>query len=1234
MKYSDLIRFEPIETVVQLREADSEDDARRLVETFVFSDRMTELLRDMVIPELQFAKPADNKGLLVVGNYGTGKSHLMAMLSAIAEHKELAQRIGNARVADSAAQIAGRFKVIRTEIGSTTMSLRDIICSVLEDNLARLDVKFEFPSTNDRHENKSSLQEMMAAFQKVHKDRGLLLVLDELLDYLRSRKDQALILDLQFLRELGEFCKGSRFRFIAGVQEALYGNPRFQFAAAELKRVSERYRPVLIGKDDIAFVVSERLLKKDAKQQALVREHLTKFGPLYGSLNERLDDFVRLFPVHPAYLDTFERVSVAEKREVLKTLSATIRRIINDDVPKDDTGLIAYDSYWGVLRENPSFRSVPEIKEVIEKSAKLAAIVQQSFTRPQYKAAALRIVDALSVHRLTTGDIYNPIGTTPENLRDDLCLMLPVPEREAGFLQTVVETVLKEIVRTVSGQFISFNKENGQYFIDLKKDVDFDSLIEKKAESLDDSQLDRYYFEALRRVVLEDPDAAPYVSGYRIWEYEVEWRERKAGRDGYLFFGAPNERSTAQPQRDFYLYFVQPFDAPYFKDEKKADEVFFRLKQKDDKKKDDVFDKALRLYAGAREQAGTASGSNKKIYEDKAGDHLRTLTTWLREHMPTAVEVTHEGRAKSLLDVVRGKLPAGATVRDYVNTAGSVLLAPHFQDKSPDYPIFSVLITRQNREQAAQEALRWIAGSVKSKQGAAVLDALELLDGDVLQPRESRYAKHVLELLSQKGQGQVLNRTELVQSEAGVDYWTRFRIEPEFLVVVAAALVHSGDVVLSLAGKKLDAAGIDQFAKLSIGDAREFKHVERPKDLPLGALQELCELLGVPKGLIVNPANRDEAVAQIQQRVGELLNRVVTAQARVGELVFWGKPVLSDQEQNEWRTRFGGLKTFLESLQPFNTAGKLKNFPHDAAAVKGQKPSLELTREIEDLLQLVQQVAPLTSYLGKAEALLDTAHAWQDEVRTSRTGLLTKIGSPKHRADASFQRLLGQTLAELKSKYQDAYLSAHERARLGANDDKKKAALTKDPRLTQLQKLAGIEMMPTQQLRDFENRLFALKTCFQLGKPGLEADPICPHCSFRPVEELGASQVSGKEIRDLDEALDGLVQAWTQTLLTNLDDPTVAGNVDLVTDAKGKRELREFIKSKSLPEPVTPAFVKALQEVLSGLQKVAVTSDQLRAALADGGLPCTVTDLRERFDRHLGKLTKGMDVAKVRLVIE
>ena len=43
MRYGDLIQFEPIESVIQLREADAEAAARKLVKTFAISERMAEL---------------------------------------------------------------------------------------------------------------------------------------------------------------------------------------------------------------------------------------------------------------------------------------------------------------------------------------------------------------------------------------------------------------------------------------------------------------------------------------------------------------------------------------------------------------------------------------------------------------------------------------------------------------------------------------------------------------------------------------------------------------------------------------------------------------------------------------------------------------------------------------------------------------------------------------------------------------------------------------------------------------------------------------------------------------------------------------------------------------------------------------------------------------------------------------------------------------------------------------
>jgi Tfp pilus assembly ATPase PilU len=42
---------------------------------------MTDQLAKIMIPQLSFDVAVDYKGRLVVGNYGTGKSHLMSVLS-------------------------------------------------------------------------------------------------------------------------------------------------------------------------------------------------------------------------------------------------------------------------------------------------------------------------------------------------------------------------------------------------------------------------------------------------------------------------------------------------------------------------------------------------------------------------------------------------------------------------------------------------------------------------------------------------------------------------------------------------------------------------------------------------------------------------------------------------------------------------------------------------------------------------------------------------------------------------------------------------------------------------------------------------------------------------------------------------------------------------------------------------------------------------------------------------
>ena len=85
MKYGDLIQFEQIESVIQLLDAGRPDEAKKLVATYVISDDMVERISKLMVPQLSFDDSVDHKGVLIVGNYGTGKSHLMSVLSLVAE---------------------------------------------------------------------------------------------------------------------------------------------------------------------------------------------------------------------------------------------------------------------------------------------------------------------------------------------------------------------------------------------------------------------------------------------------------------------------------------------------------------------------------------------------------------------------------------------------------------------------------------------------------------------------------------------------------------------------------------------------------------------------------------------------------------------------------------------------------------------------------------------------------------------------------------------------------------------------------------------------------------------------------------------------------------------------------------------------------------------------------------------------------------------------------------------
>lgn len=1241
MRYGDLIQFEPIESVIQLLDADRPDEAKKLVSTYVISDDMAERIAKLMIPQLSFDEAVDHKGVLVVGNYGTGKSHLMSVLSLVAEDESYVPMIHHPQVAEAAKAIAGRFKVHRIEI-SSQMSLRDIITQQLEVFLEKHGVSYSFPPADKVVNNKAAFEEMMSAFAEVHPNQGVLLVVDEFLEFLRSRKDHELVLDLSFLREIGEVTKHLRFRFVAGVQEAIFDSNRFQHVADSLRRVKDRFTQVLLARQDVSFVVAERLLKKSSDQQDKIRAYLGPFTKFYGSMNERMDEYVRLFPVHPDYIGTFERLVFTEKRGALVTLRDQIQAILDDEVPLDRPGLIGFDKFWDTVATNSVLRSDPNIGPVLKVSEVLSERVSKAFTRPAYKSMALRIIDGLSVHRLTTGgDIYVPVGPTAAELRDTLCLFQPGIEDMGGDpsddLLTAVQTTLRETLKTVNGQFISKAPDTEQYYLDLKKDVDYDAQIEKRAEALSEDALDRAYYGAIRQL-MERTDDSSYVTGHQIWQYQIEWQERRVERIGYLFFGAPNDRPTAQPERDFYLYFIQPFDPPRFRDEQKADEVFFRLKAPDE-----TIKRLLGFYAAAQELASTASGGAKGVYLDRVRDTLREMSKWLQEKQLEAFEVTFQGKSKTLRDWTKGislrdKARLGPderiNFRDVVNVIAGIALSSRFSDVSPEYPTFSALVTESNRKQLIGNALRALSGSNRTKDAVIVLDGLEMLDGDRIDPAQSQYAQDVLARLKAKGHGQVLNRSELLVGNADIEYFSpdKYRLETDLLVAVLGSLVYSGDIVLAITGDKIDSGKISLLADRSLEELKQFKHVEAPKEINVAVLRSLFEMLELPPGLAQQATQgSDEPVKALQEEVNKLTKRVLAASTDMANrLSFWGQPLLRDEEIRDWRSKLDELKAFSESLSPYNTVGKLKNLRIGSDDIAAQKKNLEVLNSVEGLIGLIGELGNTASYLGQAELVLPSDHAWVKQAQDTRKNVLESLSTNRTSQNGSEHR---QTLNKLKKDYLTAYVSLHSKARLGVSEDKTKTALRKDSRLVAMRALANISLMPTSQLTTFEEKLDKLKSCASLVDSELAANPVCPHCNFRPANEQGDMLPAANVLKQLDDELDQLLDGWVQTLLDNLEDPIIQSNFELLKEGS-RKIVTGFVDTKTLPDPVTPEFISAVQEALSGLDKVVVSGDDIRQALLQGGSPATPEDLRKRFEAFLTDRCKGKDTSKLRFVVE
>lgn len=1219
MKYKELLNFEPITEIIKFSRTKESDYQKTLVKTFVFSEAFKKHLIPLMVKNIDFNTSSESFGLQVVGNYGTGKSHLMSLVSLIAEDATLIDLVNDEKPKRELQAIAGHFKVLRFELGNTE-SLWEVITFQIENYLNELGVNFCF----DGHGPKpyfDKLLLMMAEFEEKFPDKGFLVVIDEMLAYLKGRSAaDKLNQDLAVLQALGQACDKSKFKFIFGVQEMIYQSPEFQFAAEMLQKVNDRYKDIMITKEDVAFIVKNRLLKKNEHQKQKVRAHLDNYLSLFTDMHGRTQDYVELFPVHPTYFENFEKIRIGKsQREVLKTLSKQFSEILEEDVPTDNPGLLTYDRYWQDIQTNSDLMAIPDVRKVKEITDTIYDKIESYFTgvRVSKKPIAKRIVNACAI-KILQHELQKQNGTNTEHLVDDLCLTDKLAT-DRDFLIDIIDSTAQQIITATSGQYFDKNSDNAEFHLRIEGGVNFDQKIKDYAATMADSQKDEYFFKFLE--VNLPLDHNTYRTGFKIWEHSIDWKSHKTYRDGYIFFGNPNEKSTTHPRQHFYMYFMPIFDSSKKGRNHEEDEVYFIF---DGLSKE--FKEAVTLYGAALALEARADSSQKAIYRQKIDELNKKARNLFDQEYVQIVQVDYQGKELPLSGY---PLPGtGATKEQIFSTVASIVFESWFTDERPNYPKFTQLnapVSKDNFDRLVKQALSKVANPEQAnRDGEGILNGLGCWVPGMLDYSHSPYAKSLLKMLKDKGEGKVLNRDEIIEYvDRSDNLWVTkdFQIEAELEFVVMATLAALGEIEITLhSGKSINSTNLNELRTIENQDFFSYTHIKPPKGLNLAALKTM--FIGMLGRDLSNQLKDPSTYTHLVGAANEWAKRTVTLQSKIqGGYIFNGIEIISPEQATEYRNDFIAFSGFCDKLVNYTSEAKIKNFPYSVDVLNDIVPVKAKVQKLKHLLSELDELSRDISYLQQCKQYI-TDSSFKSEI----SEIINRLASVVNANDEKMMDAYKTELAELKDRYADWYLSLYLKHRISEKDHTQKMALLDSEAKAVCDILKEADFLSSGQYMQWLNRVNKLQPADSKVNKNLIL--IAPYQDFNPLDFDGIEVISVKQLKN---DLDDLLEQWTETLKDSLDDPVVQRNMSLL-DKPTQNLLSEF-KSGAIELGSENALRirNAIMDLHKGLEKVELSLDGMKNTF---NKPLTPDEAIQAFRSYIDQVAKGKERDKIRIILK
>ncbi|MDJ0837575.1 MAG: DUF6079 family protein [Acidobacteriota bacterium] len=429
MKIRDHVHVRVQPTVVRLDHL-QENESGWITDNYYITEAVQNHLKTL---ETLFQR-REGRGIFLIGHYGSGKSHFLAFLSR-----------------QAAAGAIGGLKPMVCPVSLLNFSADQSLESIV---VRSLPLEGDSP---DRRDAWRALAE--------RNPQGVLLVLDELSEFLRAKPDQrSFNEDIRFLQFMGEWSQEQPLWIMAALQEQIEHTGEMEFDL--FRKIKDRY-PIrlILTPTHVKDLIAKRILVKEEGYGQAVTKLVGQLEAAFPESPVDFADLMEIYPIHPATLTLLEEVRdrFSQARGIV---GFTMAQLGGDQARGIEPFL---DMNWGnLLGPDTIVDHFADLFEVQPEFLPLAQKVlpyyrkhmERIFPKPAQRVLAQRLLKLLILAHLSPARE----GLDVKEAAWWLLYKVSTIDPQKNF--TVIARILDALAE--HGAFI--NRTAGRYRIDLKED--------------------------------------------------------------------------------------------------------------------------------------------------------------------------------------------------------------------------------------------------------------------------------------------------------------------------------------------------------------------------------------------------------------------------------------------------------------------------------------------------------------------------------------------------------------------------------------------------------------------------------------------------------------------------------------------------------------------------------------------------------------------------------------------